>query len=146
MINGILLSIAAIALFFLLLALGKHALESTFRGLANSVGLSWLLPSNRQYFTSDVALPVRALATSSCAMFNILCPLSALSTQNGNSTQLAQAWWRFGRPEAESEEYRLDVGKVAKALTEEVMGARDIFTSVRLLGEGGLVRGLEYVK
>ncbi|WWD22629.1 hypothetical protein CI109_107122 [Kwoniella shandongensis] len=95
--------------------------------------------------TEFLLLPVRTLATPACALAGVGCQLSLLSSGLvGNGTTVkARPFWRWA---SEKKGDEVDVGQVARALTKEVRGARDIFDSVRMLGEGGLANGLEYVR
>jgi hypothetical protein len=64
-----------------------------------------------------------------------------LIAQNGTA-RAGSIWnWRWGRAKDE-----IDVGQVARSLTKEVMGARDIFESIASLSEGKMTDRLEYVR
>ncbi|RXK38396.1 hypothetical protein M231_04305 [Tremella mesenterica] len=145
-LNTLILSFLGITIVSLLLTGASHLVTHLLRSFVTSIGLGWLLPSTETQYLTDVSLPLRAVATSSCSLLGVMCSLSAWSTKQGNVTSVAQPWWRLRTAEIEEEQTRLDVATVARSLAEEARGARDIFDSVRLLGDGGLVRGLEYLK
>ncbi|KAK8844817.1 hypothetical protein IAR55_006667 [Kwoniella newhampshirensis] len=95
--------------------------------------------------TEFFLLPVRTLATPACALAGLGCQLSLLSGGfvGDGTVENARPFWRWT---SEKKGDEVDVGQVARALTKEVRGARDIFDSVRMLGDGGLANGLEYVR
>ncbi|WVF66775.1 hypothetical protein IAT40_001517 [Kwoniella sp. CBS 6097] len=105
------------------------------------------------YDDSDIALgsdilvlPARTLATPACLLTGLFCQTSLLSHQlNGTSIPARPLWKAIGRGTNDDSD-PLDVGQVARVLTKEVRGARDIFDSVRMLGQGSVVGGLEYVR
>jgi len=86
-------------------------------------------------------LPLRGLATPACALTGLACHLSLLSTTTteGNYIRLAQPVWK-------SVNQPVDVAGVARNLTKDVKGARDIFESIAMLSEGGMMDRLEYVR
>jgi len=98
-----------------------------------------VLPSFRGSSTSDMAigqglalLPLRTLATPACVLTGQLCTLSFVNQTSG---------WSWTRREPE-----VDVGVVARSLVKEAKGAKDIFQSIALLSDGGLMDRLEYVR
>lgn len=98
-------------------------------------------------------LPLRTLATPTCALTGLLCPLSlaSASIQQQNGTQMtgreigARPFWKWSWS-LKSPKDGVDISTVARSLALEVRGAKDIFESISLLSEGGLVGRLEYVK
>jgi hypothetical protein len=90
--------------------------------------------------------PARITATPLCALTGILCEVSLIS-QNGTSSIGGGFWkwkwkWNWSRGTGD----QVDVGGVARSLTKEVMGAKDIFESIAMLSEGGMTDRLEYVR
>ena len=87
-------------------------------------------------------LPLRTLATPACLLSGQMCALS-LFTMTGNDGTLvhtARPFWSW------SWTAEVDVGEVARSLTKEAKGARDIFESIAMLSEGGMMDRLEYVR
>jgi hypothetical protein len=117
-----------------------------------------LLPSFPAWGDSDVALgadalaaPFRAvIATPACALAGVLCPLSIATTlhpKQDNALRTAKPFWQWDLfPSVSPRGDAVDVGRIAMRLTKEVKQARDIFDSVRSLGDGSLIGGLEYVR
>ncbi|WVR03043.1 hypothetical protein IAU60_000032 [Kwoniella sp. DSM 27419] len=90
-----------------------------------------------------VQLPARTLATPACLLTGLFCQASLLTRRGEDGKAiLAKPIWA-GAVEPDDP---MDVALVARALTKEVRGARDIFDSVRMLGQGGIAGGLEYVR
>ena len=120
--------------------------------MLHSVSSSWLdslsfWPS-LTYGDRDIALaqglallPLRSLATPACALIGLACNLSLLSQTDteGKYVRMAQPIWK-------SSTQTVDVGAVARNLTKDVKGAKDIFESIALLSEGGMMDRLEYVR
>ncbi|WVQ82840.1 hypothetical protein IAT38_004973 [Cryptococcus sp. DSM 104549] len=94
-----------------------------------------------------LAFPVRTLSTPACALTGLGCQLSFLSSLHATSQDggtMAKPFWEwFGEEEKGND---VDVGQVARALTKEVRRARDIFDSVRMLGDESAVGTLEHVR
>ncbi|ODN76348.1 hypothetical protein L198_08124, partial [Cryptococcus wingfieldii CBS 7118] len=102
-----------------------------------------------------VRLPLATLATPTCALTGLFCrhslftissPHSSSSTDSQSSRQLstqqARPFWLWFSSTTPKDE--VDVGEAARVLTKEVQRARDIFDSVRLVGEES-VAPMEYV-
>ncbi|ODN74233.1 hypothetical protein L202_07678, partial [Cryptococcus amylolentus CBS 6039] len=103
-----------------------------------------------------VGLPLATLATPTCALTGLFCrhslfttssPYSSSSTDSQSSRQLsaqqARPFWLWFSSTTPKDE--VDVGEAARVLTKEVQRARDIFDSVRLVGEES-VAPMEYVR
>ncbi|OCF60224.1 hypothetical protein L486_02904 [Kwoniella mangroviensis CBS 10435] len=91
-------------------------------------------------------LPAKTLATPACLLTGLLCQTSLLSHHlNGTNSPARPFWASWGSGE-EQDEDPVDIGQYARALAQEARGARDIFDSVRMLGQGGVAGGLNYVK
>ena len=86
-------------------------------------------------------LPLRGLATPACALTGLACHLSLLSrtSTDGDYIHLAKSIWQ-------STTQSVDVAGVARNLTKDVKGAKDIFESIAMLSEGGMMDRLEYVR
>ncbi|WWC90279.1 uncharacterized protein L201_005212 [Kwoniella dendrophila CBS 6074] len=93
-------------------------------------------------------LPAKTLATPACLLTGLFCHNSLLSRNDINGTTIipAKPFWQNFKYDQEVEKDDVDIGEYARALTKEARGARDIFDSVRMLGQGGVAGGLEYVR
>ena len=151
-----LLSITFYLIGFLLIGLAisfllPHLPYILSRGIAYIIRRS--LPSSLLQYswnslgvTPDVALargmallPLRSLATPACALTGYACHLSLLSRKDakGEYISLAGPMWRS--PD-------VDVAGVARNLTKDVKGARDIFESIAMLSDGAMMDRLGYVR
>jgi hypothetical protein len=116
------------ALLFAMLALVIFLAASRLRFLAAAFP-----------FVADTALlPVRTLATPTCLLVNLWCPLSLLS----DNTSTAQPFWRLFASPGNS----VDVARVSRSLSSEVRVAKDIFDSLLSLGDGRMMEGLAHVR
>ncbi|WVQ94388.1 hypothetical protein IAU59_001467 [Kwoniella sp. CBS 9459] len=148
----LLLTLGSAAVYFLLPLLPSFLLKVLGKAVRYLSG-NFVARLFNLYDDSDIALgsdvlllPARTLATPACLLTGLFCQTSLLSHQlNGTTVPARSLWSGIGRIKAEDGD-PLDVGQVARALTKEVRGARDIFDSVRMLGQGSVVGGLEYVR
>jgi len=127
-ISPVIAHILNTALLFALLAVVIYISASKLRSLADAFPL----------VTEGVLLPVRSIATPTCFLLNIMCPLSLFS--EANST--AQPFWRV----FSSSKGSVDVAAVSRSLSSEVRVAKDIFDSLLSLGDGRMMEGLAHVR
>lgn len=94
----------------------------------------------------------RALATPSCALTGLFCAHSLFTTSHSSTTTqeasdtigtTARPFWKWLAPQPKEE---IDVGLVAQGLTKRVKWARNIFDSVKLLGEEHVIDPLDPVR
>jgi hypothetical protein len=101
-----------------------------------------------------LSIPFRAIvAAPACAITGVLCPLSIVTRRGPDGVRgeepdvVARPFWQWDMFGGGSSAVDIvDVGRVARGLTKEIKQARDIFDSVRMLGDGTLIGGLEYVR
>ena len=90
-----------------------------------------------------VIYPLRTLATPLCALTGQACTLSLLSTFSPNATEArARPFWKWGGAGTPN----INMGEVARSLTKEVKGAKDIFESLELLSNGEMWNRLEHLR
>ncbi|OCF34558.1 hypothetical protein I316_03599 [Kwoniella heveanensis BCC8398] len=149
----LLLALGSAAAYFLLPILPSILLKLLGK-VARYLSGNFITRVLHLYDDSDIALgsdvlilPARTLATPACLLTGLFCQTSLLSHQlNGTTIPARPLWKAIGGRHPEEAGDPLDVGQVARALTKEVRGARDIFDSVRMLGQGSVVGGLEYLR
>ncbi|ORY23274.1 hypothetical protein BCR39DRAFT_549646 [Naematelia encephala] len=103
--------------------------------------LSWAPSRDTQVSMGQALslLPLRAASTPLCALTGIGCQLSLFSTfVNGTYTKTARPWWASRRKTE-------DLALVARTLTQEARGARDIFDSITLVSQGETLGRLDYL-
>lgn len=159
------ISLVSLAAYYLLPNLPRFVLLLTGK-LVRLLARTWTpsIPSLNGWSgwnTTDVRLgqealsiPFRAIvAAPACAITGVLCPLSIVTRRGPGGAGgeehefVARPFWQwdvFGGGSSAADV--VDVGRVARGLTKEIKQARDIFDSVRMLGDGTLIGGLEYVR
>lgn len=94
----------------------------------------------------------RALATPSCTLTGLFCAHSLFTTSHSSTTTqeapdnigaMASPFWKWLTPQPKEE---IDIGLVAQGLTKRVKWARNIFDSVKLLGEEHVIDPLDPVR
>lgn len=93
----------------------------------------------------------RALATPSCTLTGLFCAHSLFTTSRSTATEeapdtigkTARPFWKWLTPQPKEE---VDIGLVAQGLTKRVKWARNIFDSVKLLGEEHVIDPLDPVR
>ncbi|WVW81195.1 hypothetical protein I302_103186 [Kwoniella bestiolae CBS 10118] len=126
--------------------LGKAVRYISSDFLSRSLGFSISQDSDISLGKEVLLLPAKTLATPACLLTGLFCQTSLRSHHINGTTVPARPFWSSFRANDEEEEDPVDVGQYARALAQEARGARDIFDSVRMLGQGGVAGGLNYVK
>ncbi|WVQ73564.1 hypothetical protein IAR50_003142 [Cryptococcus sp. DSM 104548] len=151
LVNALILAAMAWAAWVLVVPLLPGLLWRLFRGTMGSV--SGLGVGQLGISEEIMRLPLTTLATPTCAFLGFLCPHSFFTTPSSYSSSSsspsqgselqARPFWHWFSSATRKEE--VDIGEAARVLTKEVQRARDIFDSVRLVGEEG-VAPMEYVR
>jgi hypothetical protein len=102
------------------------------------------LPGTATDYIDLLEYPARTAATPVCALTGLLCQASFIS-QHANSSK-AGGFWNWNWMSLGADKVEVDIGEVARSLTKEVMGAKDIFESITMLSEGRMTDQLGYVK
>lgn len=154
LINGlILVALATLAGYVII-----HHLPGWITGLLSNM-LSYVFKSScldiwgLGDLSKDVmGFSARALATPSCALTGLFCAHSLFATSHFSTTTqeasdtigtMARPFWKWLTPQPKEE---IDVGLVAQGLTKRVKWARNIFDSVKLLGEEHVIDPLDPVR
>ncbi|WWC97640.1 hypothetical protein V866_004524 [Kwoniella sp. B9012] len=148
----LLLTIGSLAAYFVLPLLPSIILKllgKAIRHLSNdfiSRSLGFAQDSDITLGKELLLLPAKTLATPTCLLTGLFCQTSLLSHHLNGTNIPARPFWASWQSDEEQDEDPVDIGQYARALAQEARGARDIFDSVRMLGQGGVVGGLNYVK
>ncbi|KAK4686550.1 hypothetical protein P7C73_g3569, partial [Tremellales sp. Uapishka_1] len=140
LVNLAILFSLGLSLAYFLLPRIPGFLFSLASGLVRFLTSNWISSLSSLRADGLAELPLRALATPSCALFNILCSLSLVAS--GNHTAVPIWKWKSMQPDKKA----VNVAQVARGLTTEARGAKDIFESITHLGEGRLIGGLHHVR